>query len=110
MTLTHMREWLMAKTTSIGKTKHSPQRMCIGCRTMKDRKELIRVVKTKDGGIFLDESGNGQGRGAYLCCDLDCMKRVEKTRGLDRTFKMTVPIEVYEALRNEMEEIACKTK
>ncbi|MBE5906688.1 MAG: YlxR family protein [Lachnospiraceae bacterium] len=95
---------------STAKTKRNPQRMCIGCREMKDRTELIRIVKKKDGEVFLDETGKGQGRGAYVCRNPECMKRIEKTKGLERAFKMSVPQTIYEALRDEMEEIACRTK
>ena len=91
-------------------TKKITERMCIGCREMKDRKGLIRVVRLKDGGVFLDETGKAQGRGAYICKNPECLKKVQKNKGLERSFKASVPAEIYEALAKEMEEILCKTK
>lgn len=91
-------------------TKKITERMCIGCREMKDRGHMIRVVRQKDGGIFLDETGKAQGRGAYICKDPECLKRVQKSKGLERSFKASVPTEIYEVLAKEMEEITCKTK
>ena len=81
--------------------KH-PQRACIGCVQMKDKKELIRVLRTPEGEFTLDATGRKNGRGAYLCRSAECLERAVKTKGLDRSFKMAVPKEVYEALREEM--------
>lgn len=69
---------------------------------MKDKKELIRVLRTPEGEFTLDATGRKNGRGAYLCRSAECLERAVKTKGLDRSFKMAVPKEVYEALREEM--------
>ena len=82
--------------------RKQPQRACIGCVQMKDKKELIRVLRTPEGEFTLDATGRKNGRGAYLCRSAECLERAVKTKGLDRSFKMAVPKEVYEALREEM--------
>ena len=76
-----------------------PQRMCVVCRAMKDKTELIRVVRNKDGKFALDPSGKLPGRGAYVCREGDCVSRLEKVRGLERAFKGSVPKEVKEAVK-----------
>lgn len=81
--------------------KKIPLRKCTGCGESKGKKELIRVVRTPEGEICLDETGRKNGRGAYLCRNIECLKKAEKTRGLDRSFKMAVPPEVYDLLEKE---------
>ena len=83
--------------------KNAPERMCVVCRQMKDKRELIRIVKNKDGEIFIDETGKSAGRGAYICRTEECFSRLVKTRGLERSFKRAVPKEVLEALREKIE-------
>ena len=85
--------------------KKIPLRQCIGCGEMKSKKEMIRVIKTAEGGILLDATGRKNGRGAYLCPSMECFKKAVKGRGLERSFKMAIPREVYETLEKEMEEI-----
>lgn len=85
--------------------KKIPLRQCIGCGEMKSKKEMIRVIKTAEGEILLDATGRKNGRGAYLCPSMECFKKAVKGRGLERSFKMTIPREVYETLEKEMEEI-----
>ena len=80
-------------------------RQCIGCQEMKSKKEMIRVIKTAEGEILLDATGRKNGRGAYLCPSMECFKKAVKGRGLERSFKMAIPREVYETLEKEMEEI-----
>ena len=88
------------------KTKSKiPMRQCTGCREMKSKKEMIRVIKTAEGEILLDATGRKNGRGAYLCPSMECFKKAVKGRGLERSFKMAIPREVYETLEKEMEEI-----
>ena len=82
-----------------------PLRQCIGCGEMKSKKEMIRVIKTAEGEILLDATGRKNGRGAYLCPSMECFKKAVKGRGLERSFKMAIPREVYETLEKEMEEI-----
>ena len=86
-------------------TKKIPLRQCIGCGEMKSKKEMIRVIKTAEGEILLDATGRKNGRGAYLCPSMECFKKAVKGRGLERSFKMAIPREVYETLEKEMEEI-----
>ena len=69
---------------------------------MKNKKEMIRVLKTAEGEITLDATGRKNGRGAYICPSVECLKKAVKNRGLDRSFKMTIPKEVYEVLEKEM--------
>ena len=85
--------------------KKIPLRQCIGCGEMKSKKEMIRVIKTAEGELFLDATGRKNGRGAYLCPSMECFKKAVKGRGLERSFKMAIPREVYETLEKEMEEI-----
>ena len=85
--------------------KKIPLRQCIGCGEMKSKKERIRVIKTAEGEILLDATGRKNGRGAYLCPSMECFKKAVKGRGLERSFKMAIPREVYETLEKEMEEI-----
>lgn len=86
-------------------TKKLPQRQCIGCGEMKNKKEMLRILKTPEGEFVLDATGRKNGRGAYLCPSMDCLKKAIKTKGLERSFKMAIPTEVYEALEKEMEQL-----
>ena len=83
--------------------KKIPMRQCLGCRDMKAKKELIRVVRSPEGEIGLDFRGKANGRGAYLCPNAECLKKAEKARALERAFSAPVPPEVYERLHREME-------
>ncbi len=85
------------------KVKKIPQRQCVGCRMMKEKRELIRVVKSPEGEISLDFGGKKPGRGAYVCPAADCLKRARKSRALERTFETAIPESVYDALEKEME-------
>ena len=85
--------------------KKIPLRQCIGCGEIKSKKEIIRVIKPAYGDILLDATGLKNGRGAYLCPSMECFKKAVKGRGLERSFKMAIPREVYETLEKEMEEI-----
>ena len=83
--------------------KKIPMRQCLGCREMKPKKELIRVVRSPEGEISLDFRGKANGRGAYVCPNAECLKKAEKARALERAFSAPVPPEVYERLHREME-------
>ncbi|MCI6885737.1 MAG: YlxR family protein [Lachnospiraceae bacterium] len=72
---------------------------------MKNKKEMIRILKTPEGEFTLDATGRKNGRGAYLCPSSDCLKKAIKSRGLERSFKMAIPKEVYETLEKEMEHL-----
>ena len=84
------------------KPKKIPQRQCVGCREMKDKRELIRVVKSPEGEISLDFRGKKPGRGAYVCPRAECLKKARKSRALERAFSAAIPPEVYDALEQEM--------
>lgn len=84
--------------------KKIPMRQCVGCREMKPKKELIRVVKSPEGEISLDFRGKAPGRGAYLCPDAACLKRAIKAKALERGFEIPIPQEIYEDLLKKMEE------
>lgn len=85
--------------------KKIPLRKCIGCGEMKSKKEMIRVLKTTEDEIVIDATGRRNGRGAYICPSMECFKKAVKSRGLERSLKMAIPKEVYEALEKEMEQI-----
>ncbi|HIX25250.1 MAG TPA: YlxR family protein [Candidatus Lachnoclostridium avicola] len=85
--------------------KKIPLRQCIGCGEMKNKKEMVRILKTAEGEIVLDATGKKNGRGAYICPSMDCFRKAKKSRGLDRSFKMAVRAEIYDRLEKEMEEL-----
>lgn len=85
------------------KQKKIPQRKCIACQERDSKKGLMRIVKTKEGEIFLDPTGKANGRGAYICKDTECLKKAIKTKALNKAFKMEVPDSVYENLLKELE-------
>lgn len=87
------------------KPKKVPQRQCLGCREMKDKKALIRVVRSPEGEISLDFKGKKPGRGAYVCPDPACLKRARKSRALERAFSAPMPDEVWEELEKQMKEV-----
>ena len=82
-----------------------PMRMCSGCGEMKPKKELIRVVKTKDGEICFDTTGKLAGRGAYVCKDVECLKKAEKANVFARAFEMNIDKQIYAKLREEIEKL-----
>jgi hypothetical protein len=84
------------------KPKKIPQRQCVGCREMKEKRALVRVVKSPEGIISLDFGGRKPGRGAYVCPDPACLRKARKTRALERAFAAPIPPEVYDALEQEM--------
>lgn len=85
--------------------KKIPMRQCIGCGEMKSKKELLRVIKTPEGDITLDATGKKNGRGAYLCFSKECLQKAIKSKGLEKSFQMKIPQEIYEQLTKEYEEI-----
>ena len=84
--------------------KKIPMRQCVGCREMKPKTELVRVVKSPAGEISLDFRGKAPGRGAYVCPNTACLKRAMKSKALERGFETQIPEEVYAALLARMEE------
>ena len=83
--------------------KKIPMRQCLGCREMKPKKELIRVVRAQDGTVSIDLKGKAPGRGAYVCHSADCLKKALRSKAIDRSLEVTVSPEVYEHLTAEME-------
>ena len=83
--------------------KKIPQRQCMGCRERKAKRELIRIVRGTDGNVSLDFGGKMNGRGAYICPNPECLRKVQKSKALDRSLEVTIPAEVYERLAKEME-------
>ena len=80
------------------KPRKIPMRMCVGCREMKPKKELLRVVKPQDGDAHIDRTGKAPGRGAYVCDDAECLKKARKSRALERALECSIAAEVFEAL------------
>lgn len=83
--------------------KKIPMRQCLGCREMKLKRELIRVVRSPEGEISLDFKGKSPGRGAYICPAPACLKQAIKAKALERAFSTQIPEAVYEKLNEEME-------
>ena len=81
--------------------KKTPMRKCTGCGEMKDKKDMIRVIRNADGSFELDMTGRKNGRGAYVCNSIECLKKARKNKGLDRSFKTAVPPEVYDGIEKE---------
>jgi len=82
--------------------KKIPQRTCIGCREIKPKKELLRIVKQTDGEISIDTTGKKNGRGAYICKNVNCLDMAVKNKRLSREFETAIPPEVYDRLREEL--------
>ena len=80
-----------------------PMRQCLGCREMKPKRDLIRVVRKPEGDICLDFRGKVSGRGAYVCPNAACLKKAMKAKALERAFSAQIPPEIYEQLEREME-------
>lgn len=85
--------------------KKVPMRKCVGCGEMKNKKELLRVIHTPEDTLVLDTTGRQNGRGAYLCANMECFQKARKTKGLERSLKMAIPEEIYEELQKEMQTI-----
>lgn len=83
--------------------KKIPMRQCVGCGEMKSKKEMMRVLKTPEEEIVLDVTGKKNGRGAYLCKSGECLSKARKNKGLERSFKMSIPNEVYDNLEKEFD-------
>lgn len=76
-----------------------PQRTCMGCNKKRNKKEFIRIVKNKENEISIDKTGKMQGRGVYLCNNIECLEKAIKTKRLERVFKCKISNEIYENLR-----------
>ncbi len=86
--------------------KKIPMRSCVGCMQKKDKRDLVRVIRTPEGEIKLDVTGRANGRGAYICPDPACLKKAEKKGSLSRTLEQAVPQEIYAALSQYVSERA----
>lgn len=84
------------------KTKKIPMRMCLGCGEMKPKRDLIRIVKSKDGDISLDLTGKKSGRGAYICRDVNCLRQAHFKHKLEKSFSCAIETEVYDRLESEL--------
>ena len=82
--------------------KKKPQRKCVGCKAMKDKQDIVRIVCSPTGEFLLDSTGKANGRGAYLCANTDCLQLAKKSKGLERSFKRAVPQEIYVMLQDSL--------
>ena len=82
--------------------KKIPMRMCVACREMRPKRELLRVVRTEDGTALIDRTGKRNGRGAYICSNRACFDRAVKTRALDRALEITLDPKTVEQLKTEI--------
>lgn len=85
------------------KTKKIPMRRCVGCREMRDKRELLRIVRNNEGVIFVDPSGKKNGRGAYICKNKDCFIQARKAKSLSREFSCEIPEEIYDEIDHQLE-------
>jgi len=85
------------------KPRKTPLRECAGCGEMKNKRELIRIVRNKDGEFSIDTTGKKAGRGAYICPNAECLQKAQKHKGLERSFKQAVPASVFEQLKVELD-------
>ena len=83
--------------------KKIPQRQCLGCREMKPKRELLRVVRSPEGAVTLDSKGKAPGRGAYVCPSAECLKRAVKSKALSRALEVEIPQEIYDSLQQQLE-------
>lgn len=85
--------------------KNVPLRQCVGCGENKNKKEMIRIIKTAEEEILLDATGKKNGRGAYICGNSECLNKAIKNKGIERSLKHKIPETVYDELLKEMEKI-----
>ena len=88
--------------------KKIPLRQCVGCGEMKAKRDMMRVLKTAENEICLDTTGKKNGRGAYVCKSRECLLTAKRNKGLERSFKMSIPNEVYDTLEREFENLEAK--
>ena len=86
------------------KIKKIPERQCLGCNEHKPKKDLLRVVRTPDGEVLLDFTGKKNGRGAYICQSVNCLKKARRSGRIDRSLNVSVPAEVYDNMERELSE------
>lgn len=83
--------------------KKIPMRQCLGCGEPKEKRELIRVVRSPEGELSIDLTGKKSGRGAYICRDVECFRKAKKARRLEKSFEMAIPEDIYIKLEAELE-------
>ena len=82
--------------------KKVPQRTCMGCQAKKEKRELVRIVRSPEGEISVDMTGKKPGRGAYICADLECLNKVVKSKRLERSLETAISQEIYESLKEQL--------
>jgi len=87
------------------KPRKIPQRRCVGCREMKDKPQIVRIVNNA-GQVMVDKTGKANGRGAYVCKNANCLAKAQKSKGLERSLKQAVPSEIYDLLKTEIVKLA----
>lgn len=92
----------------MGTVKKTPLRQCTGCGQLKSKKEMIRVIRTNENELFIDETGKKNGRGAYICLSSECLEKAIKNKGLNKSFKTAIPKDIYEKLKEELTKIATR--
>ncbi len=85
--------------------KKIPMRQCVGCNEMKSKKEMLRILKTPEEEIVLDDTGKKNGRGAYICRNKECFEKARKQKGLERSFKKAISADIYDNLLKEFEQL-----
>ena len=90
------------------KTRKIPMRMCVGCREMKPKREMTRVVKPEGGEAHIDITGKAQGRGAYVCLNVECFKKARKSRALERALNCAIPDAVFDTLEAEVSAVTAE--
>ena len=86
--------------------KKIPLRKCVGCQEEKSKKDLIRVIKTPENEVLLDSTGRKNGRGAYICPNMECLLKAIKSKGLERSLKTSIPDEILDSLKKEVDNFA----
>ena len=87
------------------KYKKVPMRQCVGCRELRNKKDLMRILKTPDNNVIFDDTGRMNGRGAYICPSVECLKKARRTKAIERSLDISIPDEVYDAIERQMSEL-----
>lgn len=87
------------------KNKKVPMRQCVGCRELSNKKDLMRILKTPDNNVIFDDTGRMNGRGAYICPSVECLKKARRTKAIERSLDISIPDEVYDAIERQMSEL-----
>lgn len=87
------------------KNKKVPMRQCVGCRELRNKKDLMRILKTPDNNVIFDDTGRMNGRGAYICPSVECLKKARRIKAIERSLDISIPDEVYDAIERQMSEL-----